>query len=64
MQWFCSHRVTIVINEKIMAEHMAKISKQKRIPIEEEALRWTPLVQSGKIVSFFQIKHQNLIILT
>ena len=39
-----------MINEKIMAEHMAKISKQKRIPIEEESLRWTPLVQSGKLV--------------
>lgn len=39
--------MTIVINERVIADHMAKLKKQKRVPIDEEALRWTPLVQSG-----------------
>jgi len=40
-------KVTIVINQRVMSEHMAKVKAQKRVPIDEEALRWTPLVQSG-----------------
>jgi len=40
-------KVTIVINERVIADHMAKLKQQKRVPIDEEALRWTPLVQSG-----------------
>ena len=40
-------RVTIVINERVMSDHMEKIKTQKRILIDEDALRWTPLVQLG-----------------
>ncbi|XP_065669066.1 histone acetyltransferase KAT6A isoform X1 [Hydra vulgaris] len=40
-------KVTIVINERVMSEHMEKVKQQKRIPIDEEALRWTPLVHSN-----------------
>ena len=47
---FCLYRVTIVINERVISDHMAKLKQQKRVPIDEEALRWTPLVQSGKIL--------------
>ena len=44
---FTFFRVTIVINERVIADHMAKLKQQKRVPIDEEALRWTPLVSSG-----------------
>jgi len=50
-------KVTIVINEKVMADHMAKINQQKRIPIDEEALRWTPLVQSGNPAQIMKDAH-------
>lgn len=30
-----------------MNEHMEKIQLQKRVPIDEDHLRWTPLVQGG-----------------
>eukprot|EP00795_Rhopilema_esculentum_P005106 gene5106-225_t len=40
-------KLIIVINEKVMNEHMEKIRLQKRVAIDEDNLRWTPLVQVG-----------------
>ena len=51
LNFLISLRVTIVINERVIADHMAKLKQQKRVPIDEEALRWTPLVQSGMFKS-------------
>ena len=36
-----------MINERTMNDHMDKIRLQKRVPIDEDHLRWTPLVQLG-----------------
>jgi len=40
-------RLTITINEGTMSDHMEKIQRQKRVAIDEDHLRWTPLVQIG-----------------
>ena len=40
-------RLTITINERTMSDHMEKIQRQKRVAIDEDHLRWTPLVQVG-----------------
>ena len=37
-------KLTIVINEKVMLEHVEKIAGQKRIPLDDDALQWTPVV--------------------
>ena len=50
-------QVAIVINERVMSEHMAKIKMQKRIIIDEDALRWTPLVQSGNPANIMKDAH-------
>ena len=52
---FTFFRVTIVINERVIADHMAKLKQQKRVPIDEEALRWTPLVSSGYLCFLYSI---------
>jgi len=35
-------KVTIVINPHLMTEHMAKVTAQKRMPIDMTSLKWTP----------------------
>eukprot|EP00794_Sanderia_malayensis_P012840 gene12840-14160_t len=40
-------RMTLSLNEKVMTGHMEKIRQQKRVPIDADSLRWTPLVQVG-----------------
>ncbi|XP_057314256.1 histone acetyltransferase KAT6A-like [Hydractinia symbiolongicarpus] len=50
-------KVTIVINERVIGDQMAKVKLQKRIAIDEEALRWTPLVQSGNPAQIMKDAH-------
>ena len=44
---FC-FRVVILKNKKLVNDHMEKLesSKHKRLGVDEEALRWTPLISS------------------
>ena len=47
-------RLTVVINQKVMNELLEKIRLQKRIPVDEDHLRWTPLVQAGNKDTTFE----------
>jgi len=52
-------KVTIVVNPKVMDGQMEKVRAQKRVPIEEEALRWTPLVQTAPLNTSITTSHES-----
>ena len=47
----CYCRVVIVINRKVVDEHMEKIKsgRLKRLDVNPDALKWTPLVSSQNL---------------
>ena len=42
-----------------MKENIEKVRQQKRIPIDEDCLRWTPLVQSGNPSTIMRDAHHD-----
>ena len=43
-------RVVLKLRHKIINEHKAKVVRSRRIELEEDCLRWTPLVVSGMAI--------------
>lgn len=50
--------IAIVVDWNMVDKHMEKVNKSKRIPIEPECLRWTPLVSN--LVNPFRASVCNL----
>ena len=68
---FC-FRVVILVDKKLLTDHMEKLntSKHKRLSLDEDSLRWTPLISSqalmeeekqteNEVFSEFQIRRGN-----
>ena len=48
---FC-FRVVILVDKKLLSDHMEKLntSKHKRLSLDEDSLRWTPLISSQALM--------------